>query len=118
MQRGACENSDAFEGRRMTHPGDFDLVIRNGCVATAEGRFSADIGVSGGVIAAIARGLPEGRRDIDAAGRYVLPGGIDSHCHVEQLSGMGVMCADDFYTATVSAAFGGTTSIISFAAQH
>src|SRR5690606_27950241 len=44
--------------------------------------------------------------------------GIDSHCHIEQLSGMGVMCADDFYTATRSAAFGGTTTVIPFAAQH
>ena len=48
----------------------------------------------------------------------MLPGGVDSHCHIEQRSGMGVMCADDFYTGTVSAAFGGTTTIIPFAAQH
>ena len=46
----------------------------------------------------------------------VLPGGVDSHCHIEQLSSMGQMCADDFYPATVSAAFGGTTSVISFCA--
>ena len=48
----------------------------------------------------------------------MLPGGVDSHCHVEQLSSTGMMCADDFYTATVAAAFGGTTTIIPFAAQH
>jgi dihydropyrimidinase len=48
----------------------------------------------------------------------VLPGGIDSHCHVEQISSNGMMTADDFYSATVSAAFGGTTTIIPFAAQH
>jgi dihydropyrimidinase len=47
-----------------------------------------------------------------------MPGGVDSHCHVEQLSSMGRMCADDFYSATVAAAFGGTTTIIPFAAQH
>jgi dihydropyrimidinase len=47
-----------------------------------------------------------------------MPGGVDSHCHVEQLSSSGKMCADDFYSATVAAAFGGTTSIIPFAAQH
>ena len=52
------------------------------------------------------------------AGKFVLPGGIDSHGHIEQKSGMGIMCADDFYTGTVSAAFGGTTTIIPFAAQH
>jgi dihydropyrimidinase len=54
----------------------------------------------------------------DAAGRLVLPGGVDSHCHIEQLSGMGIWNADDFYTGTVAAAFGGTTTVIPFAAQH
>jgi dihydropyrimidinase len=97
---------------------DFDLTIRGGRISTATETFSADIGVRDGVIAAIAPGLPAGKRDIDATGRWVLPGGIDSHVHVEQLSGMGVMCADDFHSATVSAAFGGTTTIIPFAAQH
>lgn len=97
---------------------DFDLVVRNGRIATASDVFDADIAVRDGVIAAIGKGLGAGKREIDAAGRWVLPGGIDSHCHVEQLSGMGVMCADDFYSATVSAAFGGTTTIIPFAAQH
>src|SRR5687768_6181346 len=97
---------------------EFDLVVRDGWVATASEVFEADIGVRDGVIAAIAKGLPRGKRDINASERWVLPGGIDSHCHVEQLSGMGIMCADDFYSATVAAAFGGTTTIIPFAAQH
>ena len=97
---------------------NFDLTIRNGRISTASETFEADIGVRDGVIAAVGKGLPAGRQDIDATGRWVLPGGVDSHCHVEQLSGMGVMCADDFYSATVSAAFGGTTTIIPFAAQH
>ncbi len=101
-----------------TNEAPFDLTIRGGRVCTSERSFEADIGVRDGVIAAIAPGLPAGQRDIDATGRWVLPGGVDSHCHVEQLSGMGVMCADDFYSATVSAAFGGTTTIIPFAAQH
>ncbi|HEY4068558.1 MAG TPA: dihydropyrimidinase [Burkholderiaceae bacterium] len=96
----------------------FDLVIRNGRIVT-EGRVvDGDVGVREGCIAAIGPGLPAGLRDIDAAGRWVLPGGIDSHCHIEQYSGMGVMGADDFYSGTVSAAFGGTTTIIPFAAQH
>ena len=95
-----------------------DLTIRNGTVATATETTRCDIGISGEKIVAIAERLPAGRRDIDAKGRYVLPGGIDSHCHIEQLSGMGIMCADDFYCGTVSAAFGGTTTIIPFAAQH
>lgn len=97
---------------------DFDLTIRNGRISNADGTFFADIGVRNGVIAAIEPNLPPGREDVDADGLWVLPGGIDSHTHIEQLSGMGVMCADDFYSGTVSAAFGGTTSILSFAAQH
>ncbi|OFZ85305.1 MAG: dihydropyrimidinase [Betaproteobacteria bacterium RBG_16_66_20] len=96
----------------------FDLTIRNGTVATAAETMRCDIGVIGEKVVAIAERLAAGARDIDAGGRYVLPGGIDSHCHIAQLSGMGIMSADDFYSGTVSAAFGGTTTIIPFAAQH
>src|SRR5450830_2144070 len=96
----------------------FDLTIRGGRISTDKETFEADIGVKDGVIVKIAPGLPAGREDIDASGRWVLPGGIDSHCHIEQLSGMGLMCADDFLSGTVSAAFGGTTTIVPFAAQH
>lgn len=96
----------------------FDITIRGGRLATDRETLQADIGITGGVIAAIDDKLPPGTRDIDATGRWVLPGGIDSHVHIEQLSGMGKMCADDFYSGTVSAAFGGTTTIIPFAAQH
>ena len=80
----------------------FDLVIRGGTVANAADVFSADVGVTGERIVAIGDALPAGRREIDARGKLVLPGGVDSHCHIEQLSSMGVMCADDFYSATVS----------------
>jgi len=96
----------------------FDVTIRHGRISTATDTFFADIGIRDGKIAAIAQGLAPGMRDIDARGQWVLPGGIDSHCHIEQLSGMGVMCADDFYSGTVSAVFGGTTTIVPFAAQH
>jgi len=97
---------------------EFDLVIRGGRVATASETFDADIGVRGGRIAALGSGLGRGAREIDAAGRWVLPGGIDSHCHIAQLSSSGVMTADDFATGSTSAACGGTTTIIPFAAQH
>ncbi len=97
---------------------NFDLVVRGGTVATASEVFQADVGVSGERIAALGPSLGPGRREIDARGRLVLPGGVDSHCHIEQLSSMGIMCADDFYTATVSAAFGGTTTVMPFCAQH
>src|SRR5690349_19839186 len=97
---------------------EFDLVIRNGTVATASDTTQCDVGIKDGVVAMLGRGLPAGAREIDAAGKLVLPGAIDSHCHIEQKSSAGVMCADDFYSGTVSAAFGGTTTVIPFAAQH
>jgi dihydropyrimidinase len=94
-----------------------DLVVRGGTVVTAERTFRADVGIQGEKIAGIGDRL-EGKSILDATGKLVMPGGVDSHCHVEQLSSMGRMCADDFYSATVAAAFGGTTTIIPFAAQH
>src|SRR4026207_1694000 len=94
-----------------------DLTIRNGTVATASETMRCDIGIEGEKIVAMAQQVPPGKRDIDAKGRYVLPGGIDSHCHIEQLSGMGIMSADDFYSGTVSAALGGTTTLIPSGAQ-
>ena len=97
---------------------DFDLVIRRGTVATAADTTACDIGIKDGVVAMLGKNLGLGTREIDASGRLVLPGGIDSHCHIEQRSSAGVVCADDFYSATVSAAFGGTTTVIPFAAQH
>jgi len=96
----------------------FDLMIRGGTVATAADTFAADIAVREGKIAALGFDLGEAERTIDASGTLVLPGGIDAHCHVEQESSTGLMTADDFYSASVSAAFGGNTTIIPFAAQH
>ena len=101
----------------MTEPA-YDLVIRGGRVATVSDVFEADVGIAGEAIAAIGRNLPAGRREIDARGKLVLPGGVDSHAHIEQLSAAGIVNADTFESATTSAAFGGTTSVISFAAQH
>src|SRR6202046_2060140 len=96
----------------------YDLVIRGGRVATTSDVFEADVGITGEAIAAVGRNLPAGKREIDASGKLVLPGGVDSHAHIEQLSAAGIMNADTFESATTSAAFGGTTSVISFAAQH
>src|SRR6516165_11670767 len=97
---------------------DFDLVIRNGTVATAADTTACDIGIKDGVVATLGKNLGPGAQEIDASGHLVLPGGIDSHCHIEQRSSAGIVCADDFYSATVAAAFGGTTTVIPFAAQH
>jgi dihydropyrimidinase len=96
---------------------ELDLVVKNGNVVTATEEVFCDIGISKGRIAALGKKL-QGAQSIDAEGNYVFPGGVDAHCHVEQLSSGGLLCADDFYSGTVSAAFGGTTTIVPFAAQH
>lgn len=95
----------------------FDTVIRDGRVVTPDGVVEGDIGIARGCITAIGRSLGRGRAEIDAGGCYVMPGGVDPHAHIEQMSGMGLMNADSFETATRSAAIGGTTTVISFAAQ-
>ena len=97
---------------------EFDLLIKSGRVVTAADTFRADIGINGGKIAAIGFDLGTGDREIDAGGLLVLPGGIDAHCHIEQESSTKIMTADDFYSGSVSAAFGGNTTFIPFAAQH
>ena len=92
--------------------------IQSACVLCSNG-CGMDIAVKDGRVAALGADVKgTATREIDAAGKFVLPGGVDSHCHIEQKSGFGIMCADDFYTGTVSAAFGGTTTVIPFAAQH
>ena len=95
-----------------------DLVVRGGAVVTASETIRCDVGVDGGRITALGEKLPTGHREIEARGLYVLPGGIDSHVHIEQVSSAGVVSADDFRSGTVAAAFGGTTTIVPFAAQH
>ena len=95
-----------------------DLVIRGGTLVSASATMVADLAIDGETISAIGRNLPAGKREIDAIGRYVLPGGIDSHVHIEQLSAAGMLNADTWESATTSAAFGGTTTVIAFAAQH
>jgi len=96
----------------------YHLVIRGGTVGSSRGTFAADVAISGETIAAIGHGLGAGEREIDARGKLVLPGGIDPHAHIEQVSASGLLNADTFESATTSAAFGGTTSVICFAAQH
>jgi len=97
---------------------EFDLIISQGTIATASDIFKADVGIKDGRITAIAEGLGGAARIIDADGKFVLPGGIEAHCHIEQESGMGIMAADDYKSGSISAVFGGNTTIIPFAAQH
>lgn len=97
---------------------NFDIVIRGGTVATASDVFCADVGITDGIVTALGVGLPDGATTLDATGELVLPGGIESHCHIEQESASGAMTSDDYYSGSVSALFGGNTTIIPFAAQH
>ena len=76
-----------------------------------------DVAVRAGKIAAVGDVTASATREIDAAGMVLTPGGVDVHAHIEQMSGMGLMNADTFETATRSAALGGTTSVVSFAPQ-
>jgi dihydropyrimidinase len=98
------------------------ILIQNGSVLTASGAISADVLINGEKIAAVvardASGTvaPHADRVIDAAGKYVLPGGIDVHTHLEMPFG-GTFSADTFETGTIAAAFGGTTTIVDFAVQ-
>jgi dihydropyrimidinase len=96
---------------------DFDLVIRNGTVATASDVFESDVGIKDGQVVALAKGLGAGAREIDATGRLVLPGGIDSHTHIAEPRPGPTANADSFTTGSASAAIGGTTTVIGFARQ-
>ena len=93
-------------------------LIRNGTVVNAGGAVAADVLVDGETIAAVtAPGVFDtADKIIEAGGRYVIPGGIDAHTHMEMPFG-GTSSADTFATGTTAAAWGGTTTIIDFAVQ-
>src|ERR1035437_1464656 len=95
-----------------------NTLIRNGTVVTAHETKAADVLIKGERISEVGPGLLEKFADkiIDAAGMYVLPGGIDAHTHLDMPFG-GTTSADDFETGTRAAAFGGTTCIVDFAIQ-
>ncbi len=100
-------------------------LIRGGTVVTATGRSQADVLVDGEtIVAVLAPGSVVLGTDlsravhtvIDATGKYVIPGGIDAHTHMELPFG-GTAASDTFETGTRAAAWGGTTTIIDFAVQ-
>lgn len=95
----------------------FDLVLRNAQLVTAADQMRCGIGVRGGIVTALGLNLGPGAREIDAAGRVVTPGGVDAHCHLDQPMPPPARMADNFDTGTRSAACGGTTTVIPFAAQ-
>jgi len=97
----------------------FDIVITGGTIATASDTFRCDVGIRDGKIAALGAGLGALADDvIDATGKYVLPGGIDSHVHIAQPSGEGIVMADGFESGTLSALFGGNTMVMPFCLQE
>lgn len=96
----------------------FDTVIRGGTIVTAADTYKADIGITDGLISAIGADLPRAETDIDAAGLLVMPGGIDSHVHISQPSGEGIVMADDFESGTRSALLGGNTTVMPFCLQE
>jgi dihydropyrimidinase len=106
-------------------------LITNGTVVNADGSYQADVLIDGETIAAVGAVAPGGGltgslasvltgsgvdRRIDATGKYVIPGAIDAHTHMELPFG-GTFASDTFETGTRAAAFGGTTTIIDFAVQ-
>ncbi|MHB8906764.1 MAG: dihydropyrimidinase [Melioribacteraceae bacterium] len=93
------------------------LLIKNGCIITAEQDYTADIFIEKDKITTIGTSLNiHADKIIDAKGKYVIPGGIDVHTHLDMPFG-GTTSSDDFETGTRAAAFGGTTSIVDFATQ-
>ena len=97
----------------------FDVLIKNGTIVTASDTYAADVAVVDGKVYAVGKFLPQenATRVFDAAGKYVMPGGIDVHTHLDMPFG-GTTSADDFETGTRAAAFGGTTTLIDFAIQY
>ncbi|MFN4128897.1 MAG: dihydropyrimidinase [Paracoccaceae bacterium] len=96
----------------------FDLVVRGGSVVTASDVTRCDVGIREGRIVMLGEALPEGREEVDATGLYVMPGGIDSHVHLAQASGDGIVMADGFESGTRSALFGGNTTVLPFCLQQ
>jgi dihydropyrimidinase len=93
-------------------------LIKNGTVVTAVDQYTGDVLVEDEKITVVGTSLDmHADKVIDAGGKYVLPGGIDVHTHMDMPFG-GTTSADDFESGTIAAAFGGTTAIVDFAIQY
>jgi dihydropyrimidinase len=89
-----------------------DILIKNGLIVTADDTWQADLLIAGGVIAAVGEDLDRPDAEvIDAAGQYVMPGGVDAHTHLNLTVGE-FKVSDGFYEGSVAAAFGGTTCVV------
>jgi cytosine/adenosine deaminase-related metal-dependent hydrolase len=118
--RAGCAKMPPEEMENSPMAAEFDLVVRGGTVVDGTGRapIEADVGIKDGRIAALAAELTEADEVIDATGLFVLPGGIDSHVHLDQPSGDGIVMADDFDSGTRSAAIGGNSTVLAFCMQE
>eukprot|EP00877_Chromochloris_zofingiensis_P011631 jgi/Chrzof1/6721/Cz19g06250.t1 len=92
------------------------VLIKGGTVVNHDQQFKADVLTHEGLIKAVGPGLkaPQGAKVIDATGKYVMPGGIDPHTHLE-MPFMGQLTCDDYFSGQAAALAGGTTMIIDFA---
>jgi len=93
-----------------------DLVISNATVVNADGRTNAHVVVTGGTIVELvdaSHAVPQALASVDARGRMLLPGGVDGHCHVAQVTGR-FRTLDDYAVTSTAALWGGTTTIIDF----
>jgi dihydropyrimidinase len=96
---------------------EFDLIIKGGQIVTASDVYTADLAIRDGKIVLIGRELDfPAPKIVDASGKYLLPGGIDVHTHLDMPFG-GTVASDDFATGTIAAACGGTTTIVDYAIQ-
>jgi dihydropyrimidinase len=94
------------------------LLIKNGTIVTATDQYKGDVFVDGEKISVIGTALTmPADRTIDATGKYLFPGGIDVHTHLDMPFG-GSMSSDDFETGTIAAAYGGTTTVVDFAFHY
>src|SRR5438045_2460219 len=94
------------------------LLLKNGTIVTATDQYKGDVFVDAEKISAIGTALTmPADRTIDATGKYLFPGGIDVHTHLDMPFG-GSMSSDDFETGTIAAAFGGTTTVVDFGIQY
>jgi dihydropyrimidinase len=95
----------------------FDTIIKGGTIVTASDTFKGDIGIKDEKIVQIGLDLKDKEaKMVDATGKYVMPGGIDPHTHMDMPFG-GTHASDDFATGTIAAACGGTTTIVDFSIQ-
>ncbi|MEG1994558.1 MAG: amidohydrolase family protein, partial [Oscillospiraceae bacterium] len=94
------------------------VIIKNGTIVTDTDTFESDILVENDIITKIEKNIEcSDAQVIDAKGRYIFPGFIDTHTHFDMFTGS-AQTADDFYSGTKAALVGGTTTIMNFASHH